>query len=118
MNLRHSKLAFTLPIAVRLEFRRGTEDVIAPAKLDLSEVGVGLPGIRCPICRWRPLRSSRWTCGDCDFPEYFFDGCGTEWNTFETGGICPGCGHQWTWTSCLACWGWTRHEDWYADEPA
>jgi hypothetical protein len=32
--------------------------------------------IRCPLCKWRPKPSSRWYCGDCDYPEYFFDGCG------------------------------------------
>jgi hypothetical protein len=36
--------------------------------------------IRCPLCKWRPHPSSRWYCGDCDYPEYFFEGCGTAWN--------------------------------------
>ena len=35
------------------------------------------------------------------------------WNTFETRGKCPDCAHQWRWTSCLRCEGWSRHEDWY-----
>jgi hypothetical protein len=69
--------------------------------------------IRCPLCKWRPNRSSRWFCGDCDYPEGFFHGCGTAWNTFTTRGRCPGCGHQWRWTICLICQGWSRHEAWY-----
>jgi hypothetical protein len=26
--------------------------------------------------------------------------CGHEWNTFDTGGVCPACVHQWTETQC------------------
>jgi hypothetical protein len=52
-------------------------------------------------------------CSSCGHPEYFDGGCGTTWNTFTTRGLCPGCGHQWRWTTCLACHGWSRHEDWY-----
>jgi hypothetical protein len=69
--------------------------------------------IRCPHCQWRPAAASRWWCADADAPEYFYGGCYTSWNTFETRGKCPGCAHQWVWTSCLACGQWARHEDWY-----
>jgi len=69
--------------------------------------------IRCPLCKWQPNARSRWYCVSCDYPEYFYDGCGTTWNTFTTHGRCPGCGHQWRWTSCLVCAGWSRHEEWY-----
>lgn len=69
--------------------------------------------IRCPLCRWQPGAASRWFCADCDAPEFFYNGCGASWNTFETGGRCPGCRHRWRWTSCLKCGGWARHEDWY-----
>ena len=72
--------------------------------------------IRCPLCKWRPKASSRWYCGDCDYPEYFFDGCGTGWNTFTTRGLCPGCGHQWRWTICLSCQRWSQHEEWYENQ--
>ncbi len=102
---------------VEMEFRHGEPDERMPVGSDLFEIEERLGGIRCPICQWRPLRSSLWTCWDCGHPEYFYDGCGIEWNTFETGGLCPTCSHQWTWTSCLSCWGWSRHEDWYEDEP-
>ena len=63
--------------------------------------------IRCPLCLWQPRRSDRWCRVDCAAPEYFFDGCGVVWNTFETRGICPHCSHQWQWTACLACHGWS-----------
>jgi hypothetical protein len=46
-------------------------------------------------------------------PEPPFKGCGTVWNTFLTKGRCPGCSHQWRWTSCLQCQQWSLHDDWY-----
>jgi hypothetical protein len=73
----------------------------------------GLIGIRCPKCEWRPTGSSRWSCIWTETPEPFFEACGTEWNTFATRGLCPGCGHQWQWTSCLRCGEWSLHEAWY-----
>jgi hypothetical protein len=69
--------------------------------------------IRCPMCEWKPGRASKWFCGPCDIPEGFRGGCGMSWNTFTTRGRCPGCNHQWRWTSCLACGQWSLHEDWY-----
>lgn len=72
--------------------------------------------IRCPLCKWQPNSSCRWYCGDCVYPENFPIGCGTSWNTFETHGLCPGCLHQWRWTSCLSCGEWSLHEDWYVNE--
>jgi|SRR5262245_1741391 len=69
--------------------------------------------IRCPLCEWQPSPSCRWCCQHVDTPEPFFEGCGTVWNTFLTRGRCPGCAHQWQWTSCLRCTGWSLHEDWY-----
>lgn len=70
--------------------------------------------IRCPLCEWQPNASSVWVCVCFDTPEPDFGGCGTIWNTFATGGRCPGCAHQWRWTSCLRCGEWSRHEDWYS----
>ena len=72
--------------------------------------------IRCPLCEWQPTPSSLWSCYGADTPEAPFTGCGTEWNTFDTGGKCPGCGHQWRWTSCLRCGGWSLHAEWYVVE--
>jgi hypothetical protein len=70
-------------------------------------------GIRCPLCGWRPKPSSRWCCDVGGTPEPPFTACGTIWNTFSTRGRCPGCDHQWQWTSCLACHRPSRHADWY-----
>lgn len=72
--------------------------------------------VRCPLCGWRPDSSSRWCCDPLAAPEPFFPGCGTIWNTFSTRGQCPGCDHQWQWTSCLSCGGWSLHQDWYEEQ--
>ena len=73
-------------------------------------------GVRCPLCRWRPTKSDRWACHwSRKTPEPSFVACGTVWNTFSTRGRCPGCGHQWQWTSCHQCHEWSLHEDWYED---
>jgi hypothetical protein len=82
-------------------------------KLQQEEEKTDFEKIRCPHCSWSPDASSRWWCADCDAPEFFYGGCYTNWNTFETRGRCPTCAHQWIWTSCLRCAGWSRHEDWY-----
>jgi hypothetical protein len=73
----------------------------------------GFERIRCPLCNWRPTPSSRWSCRVEGTPEPPFDWCGTVFNTFLTRGRCPGCQHQWQWTSCLRCQGASPHEDWY-----
>jgi hypothetical protein len=69
--------------------------------------------IRCPLCAWQPESSSRWCCDHRHSPEPPFACCGTVWNTFETEGKCPGCAHQWIWTSCHRCSEFSRHEEWY-----
>jgi hypothetical protein len=86
------------------------------ADAKLNERTIDFKRIRCPLCRWQPRAESRWYCTDAGAPHYFYHGCGTAWNTFETRGRCPGCGHQWTWTDCLSCGGCSPHEEWYEVE--
>ena len=84
--------------------------------IDDAELTIDTPvpgSVRCPRCAWRPRPSDRWSCLGGGAPEYFAGGCGTSWNTFETGGRCPGCSHQWQWTSCHRCEEWSLHVDWY-----
>lgn len=69
--------------------------------------------IFCPHCQWRPSAEDRWVCTRND--------CGTQWNTFWTRGVCPGCAYQWRNTQCLACDEMPPHEHWYhtpLEEPA
>jgi len=60
------------------------------------------PRIRCPLCGWSPRKEDLWSCA-----------CGCVWNTFDTGGVCPACLHQWSETQCLSCGRWSPHSDWY-----
>jgi len=70
--------------------------------------------IRCPLCGWQPSPLDLWSCVWTEgSPEPPFASCGAIWNTFRTRGSCPGCQHQWRWTSCLRCAGWSLHQDWY-----
>jgi len=62
------------------------------------------PEIYCPECEWRPGPDDRWSC---------LPGCGTSWNTFWTGGLCPGCQYKWLKTQCLACGVVSLHKHWY-----
>jgi hypothetical protein len=75
-------------------------------------------GIRCPLCSWRPSPTSRWSCSCIGTPEPYFESCGTVWNTFSTGGRCPGCQHLWRWTTCLQCQEPSLHVDWYEEQPS
>ena len=61
------------------------------------------PRIRCPLCGWSPRKEDKWFCS-----------CGHEWNTFDTGGVCPACLQQWKETQCLSCTRWSPHSEWYA----
>src|SRR5258707_12233694 len=90
-------------------------DDITDSLAGLDEAETQLRRIRCPLCHWQPQSSSLWCCLNCGHPEYFYEGCGTSWNTFTTKGLCPGCLHQWRYTACLQCAGWSLHDDWYSE---
>ena len=75
----------------------------SPAELD-QIFGSVMPGIRCPQCNWTPRTKSLWSCK-----------CGHHWNTFDTRGLCPGCGYQWEITGCLQCGAMSPHLEWYVD---
>lgn len=93
--------------------KRQTEDDVRQDTEDKKGDREGALRIRCPLCFWQPSASSRWTCHSQGTPEPPFNDCGTVWNTFDTRGKCPGCGHQWLWTTCLQCRVASRHEEWY-----
>jgi hypothetical protein len=87
-------------------FDSGKRGPLDPSLLDAVLDAAGLASrrrrIRCPHCAWQPSRLDRWSCF-----------CGTEWNTFDTAGKCPGCGFQWQWTQCLRCKRRAEHARWY-----
>jgi hypothetical protein len=68
----------------------------------MPSLGAVLPGIRCPKCKWIPGTKNLWSCK-----------CRHRWNTFDTRGLCPGCGYQWEITGCLQCGAVSPHEEWY-----
>jgi hypothetical protein len=92
-----------------LQLLKGDPDRIRVRSVDPDKAERRKPGgrrIRCPRCAWEPQRHDLWTCT-----------CLFVWNTFDTGGVCPGCNRKWTETQCPRCREWSRHEDWYEDEP-
>jgi hypothetical protein len=98
-------------------FKKGSPPahiVIEDAKRLLEDLAFGR--VRCPLCGWQPSATSLWACQSLGTPEPFFGGCGAMWNTFDTRGRCPGCSHQWQWTSCHLCHGWSLHDDWYEQD--
>lgn len=97
--------------------KKGPSPTFTPQVVTTDDEQDGFSRIRCPHCGWQPTPSSVWACESRGTPEPDFGGCGTVWNTFETRGRCPGCAHQWTWTSCPRCEEWSRHEDWYEEAP-
>ena len=112
-----SDLGFSHFSSGLLAFRKGLRPEEATDSItQLEEQDSDFSRIRCPLCHWQPQAASRWYCTNYEHPEYFFNGCGMVWNTFTTRGLCPGCGHQWRWTTCLRCHRWSLHEAWYVTE--
>jgi hypothetical protein len=74
-----------------------------PSAAELDQIfGPVMPGIRCPQCNWTPRTENLWSCK-----------CGHHWNTFDTRGLCQGCGYQWEITGCLQCGAMSPHAEWY-----
>ncbi|MEW6737174.1 MAG: hypothetical protein AB1489_38170 [Acidobacteriota bacterium] len=115
MLLKEKKLRlFHYLVAVFSLFQKGSiPEKTTDSTTQLDDEAPDFSRIRCPLCQWQPTALSRWCCANCKHPEHFFNACGTVWNTFSTAGQCPGCGHQWRWTACLYCGGWSLHEAWY-----
>jgi len=89
-----------------LSTHNATVDPVQPAAdldIEAGNSDGGGSRIRCPVCGWTPAAEDRWMCQ-----------CGHQWNTFDTGGICPSCLLKWAFTCCLACHLWSPHSDWYA----
>jgi hypothetical protein len=103
-----------MSVPVLARSRRSADPVIVTTRDPSHLTGEG--GIRCPLCDWRPSAASRWCCECIGTPEPYFEACGTVWHTFTTRGRCPGCQHQWQWTTCLSCGVASPHEDWYFEE--
>jgi Zn-dependent protease len=61
-------------------------------------------GFACPVCKVAPPRGALWVCGKCRKP---FD-------TFETRGVCPNCGTQFSATSCPECGNLRPMSEWMA----
>jgi predicted amidophosphoribosyltransferase len=78
--------------------------VLDPHIGEEKDSGTSGPRIRCPRCQWSPRKDDTWACT-----------CGHMWNTFDTGGVCPACLHQWTEAQCLSCHQWSPHSEWYAE---
>jgi hypothetical protein len=76
-----------------------------PGVRDTPGDDTGGARIRCPRCAWQPGRGHTWACA-----------CLHEWNTFETGGVCPACQRQWLETQCPQCDTWSPHLAWYVDD--
>ncbi len=73
-----------------------------PSIEETAGAGAGSDRIKCPLCQWVPAARDHWTCT-----------CRHQWNTFETGGVCPKCLLQWMHTQCRRCLQWSAHSAWY-----
>ena len=51
------------------------------------------PGFACPSCKASPPVGPFWKCNQC----------GTQFDTFATGGVCPQCSTRFATTTCLDC---------------
>jgi Zn-dependent protease len=59
--------------------------------------------LACPKCSAAPLKGEFWGCAEC----------GTRFDTFLEGGICPGCGREFHKVQCLECGQAFPHNEWF-----
>jgi Zn-dependent protease len=65
------------------------------------------PIARCPSCGEHPPMAPLWGCGRC----------GQQFDTFQTGAMCPRCGAQFETTTCFSCGEATPIGLWYVAPP-
>jgi hypothetical protein len=82
----------------------GKSSTVLDRESEHKSGGPSGPHILCPLCRWSPRKEDLWCCD-----------CGHRWNTFDSGGVCPACLHQWIETQCLSCGRWSPHSHWYSE---
>lgn len=65
--------------------------------------------VECPECKWEPTTNSLWEC----------EGCGFEFQMFNSGGICPQCEQRHQRVYCIewegGCGTYSPIEDWLKD---
>ena len=59
-------------------------------------------GFACPSCKTSPPVGEFWRCGKC----------GQQFDTFQTGAVCPRCGERFSQTKCLDCGALNPMNDW------
>jgi Zn-dependent protease len=64
-------------------------------------------GIHCPACHAAPLVGPFWICHHCR----------TQFDTFATEGICPGCQQQFSVTNCPQCGASRPMSEWFQPSP-
>jgi hypothetical protein len=64
-------------------------------------------GFACPICKGAPPVGAFWLCPNC----------GTQFDTFATGAVCPKCQSQFGVTACFHCGGSRPISEWMQPPP-
>jgi tetratricopeptide (TPR) repeat protein len=90
------------PEIYRSALRKEPFEIRGSVNRSAEESDQVLSQVSCPRCRYSPASADCWKCN-----------CGHSWNTFDTRGLCPGCGYQWKETVCPLCGEMSPHTDWY-----
>ncbi|MBI3268845.1 MAG: hypothetical protein HYZ53_07470 [Planctomycetes bacterium] len=84
----------------------GEEDAAEPEEGEPEMEPAVREDAACPACGWNPPIAPLWRC----------DGCGCEFDTFETRARCPACSKTWETTQCLSCNESSSHAAWWLEE--